>query len=373
LPDGGARCHRSARYGTLFAAAALLIAGGWALLLAFGRGNDRAELVAPLPNNTAVTAQATLVDDSPLTAVVPAGSPPMIVVDRDGWILEGYSPPRPIPPIVPSATCAGCGATRLVIATAGPLFSGAVFAAWSINETYPIDEFDLPVTIGAASGRYIGSADASVAASENRVRVVWPLTNGRTAFVDAFGLTNLQTFELAARLNFDSSTPSLAGMPAGFKVLPTPPGAAVTQQIYQRFTGGPVGAEMSGVSPPVIELIVTDGGIQGLLDWRNPGGLFGSQGRPSVIDGTTVLIDDGGEDSTPILAISATWSLGDWNYTAIGHMFQTEDEFRDTVASLRLTDAATFQRAVAAANPYDLGGLTPSIDGTSGVLDTVDG
>ena len=318
---------------------------------------------------TTVSAPADQAGESLLSTPVPAGVKPMMVVGRDDWTLEGYAGPRSIAPTVPSATCAGCGATRLIIAADGPLFSGPVLTAWSINDDYDVNAFDWPVTIGATAGRFIGSQDGTIPANQNRVRAVWPLSPGRTAFVDAYGFTNEQVFEMAATLTFDSSVPVMADLPVGFSVVSTPTGAGFTEQIYNRFVGGAPDAEAHGTSVPVIELIVTNGGLQGLLDWRNPGGLFGSWGEPRTIDGVTVLLDrEADPNEPPILTISATWVVDDWNYTAIGHVFQTEAEFLDVLASLKPTDEPTFANATSTANTYELETLTPSVNGTTGVL-----
>jgi hypothetical protein len=356
---------------TLSVAAALIIVVGLgaALVLTLGRGSDETVPVATATPTTAVAAPADQAGGSLLSTPVPAGVEPMVVVGRDDWTLEGYAGPRSIASIVPSATCAGCGATRLIVAANGPLFSGPVLTAWSINDDYDVNEFDWPVTIGASAGRFIGSQDGTIPAHRNRVRVVWPLSPGRTAFVDAYGFTNEQVFEMAATLTFDSSIPVMADLPVGFSVVSTPTGAGFTEQIYNRFVGGPIDAEADGISVPVIELIVTNGGLQGLLDWRNPGGLVGSWGEPRTIDGVTVLLDrETDPNEPPILTISATWVVGDWSYTAIGHVFQTEAEFLDVIASLKLTDEPTFANATSIAHTYEFETLTPSVDGTTGVL-----
>ena len=354
---------------TLGVAAALItVAGlGAALILTLNRGGDDSAPVATDVPTTTVSAPADPAQRSLLSAPVPPGVQPMMVVDLEGWRVESYSAPRTIASAVPSATCAGCGASRLIIAADGPLFSGPVFTAWAINDDYDVNEFDWPVTIGATAGRFIGSQDGSIPASQNRVRAVWPLGPGRTAFVDANGFTNEQVFEMAATLTFDSAVPAMAQLPAGFSDVSTSSGAGFTEQFYNRFERGTT--EVLGNGSPVIELIVSNGGIQGLLDWRNPGGLFGSWGEARTIDGVTVILDrEPDPNEPPILTISATWVVGDWNYTAIGHVFETEAEFLSAIASLKLTDESTYTSAIAAAPRGELGLLTPTVDGTSGVL-----
>lgn len=120
-----------------------------------------------------------------LTTAVPSDVRPLISVDQAGWAVSGFSGFNPVAGTTPSATCAGCGATRLIVASDGPLFSGPIFTAWTLDDDYDVTQFDWPITIGTTPGRFSGSADGTTPAAKNRVRVVWPLSPGRTAFVEA--------------------------------------------------------------------------------------------------------------------------------------------------------------------------------------------
>lgn len=356
-------------FAMLIAASLVAVAGvGAALALTVGRSEDLDAPTAIIAPTTTVARQVESANGSLLTTLVPSGTQPLMVVDRPGWAMSAYAGPSPAYQAGPSATCAGCGVTRLIVAADGPLLAGPVFTAWTLDDSYDITEFDSPVTIGSTEGRFIGSPDGSVPATANRVRVVWPIGPGRTAFVDASGFTNEQVFAMAATLTFESTVPTMPNPPAGFSVVATPEGARLTTQIYNQFTRNT--PDLTGYGTPEIELIVTDGGPQGLLDWRNPGGLFGTWGEPHQIDGVTVLVDRGTPDrpEPPIITISATWVVDDWVYTAIGHVFDTETDFLDAVASLRLTDAATFASNATPVDTGTFGPLVPDTDGTGGVF-----
>jgi len=358
-------------FSMLIAASLVAIAGvGAALALTVGHGEDVDVPKATVTPTTTVAVQATPIDGgSLLTTEVPAGTQPMMVLDRPDWALDGYAGAGPVHSAGPSATCAGCGVTRLIVAADGPLFSGPVFTAWILNDDYDITQFDAPVMIGATEGAFSGS-DSSTPAAQNEVRVVWPIGPGRTAFVEAAGLSNEQVFAMAATLTFDTAVPILPNAPAGLSVVPTPSGVRLTTQIYDHFGSGTPYSDQYGA--PGLELIVTDGGLQGLFDWRNPGRPLG-WGVPRTINGTTVLLDrDPDPNEPPILTIEATWNVGTWNFLAIGHVFATEAGFLDAVAGLRITDAASFAAAVDPVSTYSLSTLTPNEDGSGGVFAPVE-
>lgn len=297
-----------------------------------------------------------------LSTPVPSEVRPMLTVGQPGWTVDGWSGFTIMQPTAASASCAGCGVTRLVVAADGPMFSGAIFTAWAIDDDYEISEFDWPIDIGATAGRFIGSADGSTAAAENQVRVVWPLGPGRTAFVEAVGLANEQVFAMAASVNFDGGVPTMTSPPPGFSVRPTPPAEGASEQFYMSLTNG----------RSVLEVIATNHGLQGLLDWQS---LAGSPMRwswtPRSIGGTTIAFDPpDAPDERPIVSVSSTWVAGGWGYTVIGHIFDSEAEFLDTVAQLQLTDSATFAAATANVAATTMGYIAPSLDGTSGTVMT---
>jgi hypothetical protein len=185
--------------------------------------------------------------------------------------------------------------------------------------------------------------------------VVWPLSPGRTAFVDAAGFTNDEVFAMAASLSFESAVPAMADPPAGFSVKPAPrdPGPT-TQQVIMGFTHGDVN----------LEIIATSSGLQGLIDWKSIAPNPMTSWVPREIDGVTVAFDH--SDPTPpprLLGLSATWVAGGWGYMVLGNVFTSEAEFLDVVASLQLTDTARF----AAATAGKLTGptlVTPNVTGT---------
>lgn len=362
----GREMRQPTQHRILGVAASVVALVGLGAALAFTVNRDTDAAVSPDTTPPAATAAAPIdpANGALLTTPVPAGATPMIVVDHTDWAVDSLSEFTSIAPTIASATCAGCGASRLIVAADGPLFNGPVFTTWTIDDDYNIDEFDWPTTIGTTPGRFIGSQDDSTPAAHNNVQVVWPVGAGRTAFVEAFGFTNDEVFAMAATLTFESTIPTMATPPPGFSVVATPPSAALTRQMYMNFIGRP--SIVAGYDESVLELVVTDGGVQGLLDWRNPGGLFGDWGLPRYIDGVTVMVDNPHDPTEPpIRTITATWIVDGWNYTAIGHIFNTEAEFLNVIANLRLTDSATFAAATANATPTQMGTVTPNVDGTT--------
>lgn len=359
----------------LVAASLVAVVGvGAALFLTAGRGGDGSIPTATVPPTaqasvepttqptTTLAVQADTSAESVFTTPIPAGLQPMVVIDRPGWKIDGYSGPSPVYQAGASATCAGCGVNRLVVAGDGPLWVGPVFTAWVLEADFDITVFDSPVTIGAAQGRFTSSADSGQPV--NQVRMAWPLEPGRTAFVEAAAMSEEQVIAMAEALTFESAIPTLANPPAGFVVVPAPTDAGLTTQIYTHFDSGTVLVDDHGTS--VIEVIASDGGVQGLFDWRSPSRPLG-WGEPRVINGTTILLDrDPDPNEPPILTIEATWTVGDWNYTAIGHVFATEADFLDALATLVLTDEATFASVAGPAGSGELPPLKPNPDGSGG-------
>ncbi|MCU1361436.1 MAG: hypothetical protein JWN99_2725 [Ilumatobacteraceae bacterium] len=360
--DGSTRRHRA-----LGVAAGLLVVAGIGAAMISRSDQPQAAVTIPgtAPGAASVAVAPAVVpaetaSDSLLTSAVPSDVQPLIGFDQPGWVIEAYSGLVPVPDATATATCAGCGVTRLIVAPDGPLFSGPIFTAWTIDDDYDLSEFDWPVTIGTTPGRFIGSADGSTPAAQNQVRVVWPLGPGRTAFVDAAGFTNDQVFAMAASLTFDVGVPTMASPPAGLSVRPTPRNTGQTTQMYMKF----VNDEWN------VEVYATNAGLQGLLDWRSPGG--GSPIKePWVgrsIAGTTVSFDLDSGEPPRITSLSATWVAGGWGYVVIGHVFHSQDEFADMVATMRLTDSATFAAATSGVPSVQLGQAVPSIDGSTAVI-----
>jgi hypothetical protein len=303
-----------------------------------------------------------------LTSALSADTTPMIITADPGWKLTGRSDVEVLPAAVPTTACAGCGADRLIVAADGPLFSGPMFTAWTISEPYDITNFDLPVTIGTTTGRYDVSSDAASAGHYSQVRVVWPVGDGRTAFVDATGLDQAQVFSMASSLTFGAAVPTLPNPPAGFAVRTTPT-RAETKQIYLNFVyDKKTVPSYDGNS--TIELIALSGGLQSLLDWRAVSGdPFRNPWTPAIAGGITVVLDDSQvPPQPPVLSISATWIAGDWAYVAIGHVFNNTQEFLDALTQLQLTDPATFADSAAGADASPLGTIDRGVDGSGGTL-----
>jgi hypothetical protein len=170
------------------------------------------------------------------------------------------------------------------------------------------------------------------------VRVVWPIGPGRTAFVDAAGLANEQVFQMAASLTFESAVPTMASPPVGFSIKPAPRDPGPTQEMDLKLVHGDLN----------VEIIAVSSGLQNLLDWKSiaPDPLNGWV--PRQVDGVTIAFDHSDPTPSPrLLGLSASWVAGGWGYMVIGNVFTSEAEFLDVVASLRLTDDATFAAATA--------------------------
>ncbi len=338
----GRDARRTRQHRTLSVAACVIAVAGFGALMVTNRGQEPRTVVSPAATTSpasAVEAPPDTTSGSLLTTAVPSAVRPLISVDQPGWAVSGFSGFNPVAGTTPSATCAGCGATRLIVAADGPLFSGPIFTAWSLDDNYDVTQFDWPVTIGTTPGRFIGSADGTTPAAMNRVRVVWPLSPARTAFVDAAGFTNEQVFAMAASLTFESAVPTMADPPAGFSVKPSPrdPGPT-TQQMILGLTNGDLN----------LEVIATSSGLQGLVDWKSIAPDPISAWVPREVDGVTVAFDHSDPTPSPrLLGLSASWVVGGWGYMVIGNVFTSEAEFLDVVASLRLTDDATFAAATA--------------------------
>jgi hypothetical protein len=355
--------RRTRQHRALSIAACLIAVAGLGALVAATRDQAPRALVSPADATSPARTVETPLDTtsgSLLTTAVPSGVRPLISVDQPGWVVQGFSGFNPVAGTTPAATCAGCGVTRLVVAAEGPLFSGPIFTAWTLDDNYDVTAFDWPVTIGTTPGRFIGSADGTTPAAKNRVRVVWPLSPGRTAFVDAAGFTNEQVFAMAASLTFESAVPTMVAPPAGFSVMPAPrdPGPT-TQQMIMELANGDLN----------LEVIATSSGLQGLLDWKSIAPDPISAWVPRQVDGVTVAFDH--YDPTPsprLLGLSASWVAGGWGYMVIGNVFTSEAEFLDVVASLRLTDDPTFGAAIANIKLSGPTIVTPSVDGTTRTL-----
>jgi hypothetical protein len=283
-----------------------------------------------------------------LTTPVPAKVPPWVSIARPGWTIETTTGFQPVAAQPASAACPGCGATRLVLAADGPLFSGPLFTAWTLDDDYDLNQLDSPVTIGAIAGRANSRAEGTPTAL-NRMTVAWPLGPGRTAFVDASGLPNEQVIEMATLLTFESAIPVMAAPPAGFRQIDAPvPGP--TTEFYLTLTDG----------RSVIELSATNAGLHGLVDWRTPGHVLFRELKPHVLDGTTIAFDAHPAEERPIVALDAYWVAGGWGYSIVGHIFNSEAEFFDVLSDLELTDAFSFNAATADAQTPILEGYSSS-------------
>lgn len=340
--------HRWVRPVSVAAAIALVAAGLAGLVHLRARTGSPPSPVASVPG------PLDPVGGSLLTTPVPSDVQPLVSMARPGWTVDGFSGFQPVAPRGPSATCPGCGAQRLVLAADGPQPGGALFTAWTIAADYDLDRLDTPVSIGAVGGR-ANSRGSGTPTAENRMTIAWPLGPGRTAFVDATGMSDAQVIELATSLTFDADVPVMPARPPGFHLVDAP-AAATAVEAFVSLTDGRHG----------IELIATNAGVSGLLDWRYPGGhLMYRATQPRQVDGAAVAVDLPPAGERPIVAQDVYWVAGGWGYTAVGHLFDSEADFLAALADLRLTDHATFSATTADLAPYPLDGFTSPTGWTS--------
>ncbi|HWL41539.1 MAG TPA: hypothetical protein VNQ73_01250 [Ilumatobacter sp.] len=334
------------------AAATVLIVAGVAgvFYLRSGLESPAGDGTASAPPIESDPGRAVDPTNGPLLATpVPADVQPLVSVDRPGWTIAAFSGFQPVTAQRPSTECPGCGATRLILAADGAPVGGALFTAWTLGADHDPDQLDTPVTVGTIPGRAASRASGTPTA-QNRMTIAWPVGPGRTAFVDASGLSNAQVIEMAAALTFESEVPAMPARPPGFHLVEPPtPGTVV--EVVLNVTDG----------PRSIELYATNGGLHGLIDWRNPSGhLMFRELQPRVVDGVTVVVDQPPAGEQPIVALDADWIAGGWGYKAVGHMFDSQDEFLEVLGDLRLTDHATFSAATAGLTPFTIEGVTPT-------------
>lgn len=311
------------------AASIVLLAGGIAGVAALGESSTGQTPASEQPTI------AVLESGSALTTPVPADLQALVLPTTPGWRVEATSGFAPVT-AEPSRECPGCGTDRLVLVDEHGV-AGAVFTAWSVDGSTDIDAFDHPVTVGAVGGRATSSPQGTSLA-DTRVTVAWPLGDGpgaSTAFVDAKGFSEEQVLEWASLLQWEGATPSLAVRPAGFTVVDAPSAAPV--DVYTAFTDG----------RRVVELYAVNTGVHGLAaDWGSIGQLLHWSTEPRIVDGVELAFDPPeSSEERPILTTTAIWIAGDWGFAAIGHVFDSEEDFIDVVRSLRLTDSAAYTAA----------------------------
>jgi len=159
---------------------------------------------------------------------------------------------------------------------------------------------------------------------------------------DAKGLSEEQVLEWAALLSWEERVPTLAVRPTGFTVVDAPAVAPVEVSWYLESFGG-----------SAIELYAVNTGVHGLVDWRLRGPLLHWTSEQRVVDGVDVALDPPEPvDEQPITTISATWTAGGWAYVAVGHIFDSEEQFLDAVRSLQVTDPQTYAAATTDATVY---------------------
>jgi len=341
------------------AAATVLIVAGIAgvFYVRSGMESPASEGTASAPPSELVPIPPVDPTDGPLLATpVPPDVQPLVSMSRPGWTIAGFSGFQPVTAQRPSARCPGCGATRLVLTADGSQFGGALFTAWTLEAYYDLDQLDTPVAIGAIPGRAT-SRGTGTPAAQSRMTIAWPLGPGRTAFVDASGLSDAQVIEMATALTFDSEIPVMPARPPGFQQIDTP-GPSSVVEVHVNLTDG----------PRSVELYATNAGMHGLVDWRNPAGhLMFREMHPVVVDGVTVVVDLPPADEQPIVAMDADWITGGWGYKAVGYMFDSQAEFLEVLSELHLTDHATFAEATSGLTPFALNGFSSPTGWTSEV------
>jgi hypothetical protein len=330
---------RTARGRSLAAAASIVAVVALGATVLGGRSGTPGDAPSSEP---AATAPAVVAFDpttgSPITKALPYDVTPAVV--RDGWSYYGWSGLQPISTDRPSASCPGCGTDRMILAADGPLFGGAILTAWTVDADIEPTATAHAVQVGAVT-----ASSTDDGASGGRVTLFWPLAPGRTAYVDAYGLTTEQLTEMASSIDFSGATPTMAP-PAGFHIIDAPRRA--NAQHYYGMMEDPAQWQ-------TLQIYATNAGLQGMLDGQYlTSDMLLLGWTPRVVDGVTVAFDDQTADPASAGNASAIWVAGDWAYLVIGQRFTSPDEFATALAALHLTDPATFATATSTAMAADL-------------------
>lgn len=323
ITPSATRLRLSSQRALAVAASLLVLSGLGGLVVVTQRSGETS------PNGTAsseVVPPSDLAVDDPssdslLEAPVPGDVTPGIAIDTPGWEISPTPDMAPRATSTPSTDCPGCGADRVVFEADGPSLSGALFTTWTVDATYNADLYDQRVLIGDIEGT-ARTRSAATPTAQNRVTIAWPISDDQTRFVDAVGLTLDDAVAIA-----EASIP-LLDTPSGFQRV-DPPSPAPSATFVVTLTDG----------DRAISVFADNAGLTGLLDWRNPfPHLLLNETQPVTVDGVVLAVEIPDDADQVDGRIGAYWVAGDWGYRVTGSGFDSQEQFTEILADLRLTD-----------------------------------
>jgi hypothetical protein len=340
---------RSRPYPVLMAAAVVAIAGVVGALVVM---NGRGELSpASSPSNIPAAPVAAVGPTGPLLSTALPGDAVPYIVAGDGWQLtDVYANVGPL--------LVGGFEGATVFVGEGPTFDAPIFAATVVDQPQDGSSIDTlmsegdPVAVAGVTGSVYLDRTGS---SDPFVTMFWRLDDTRYARISAKGLTVDEAVAFADRLTLDGAR-LVMDTPDGYRALVTPPVTGSRRSINYRFSDGTREIDLNGDNRGVADLL--------------------SQGV--IADDTTTRTVNGVElafrvenDGTTVNRIF--WLSGDWSFYVIAEGFTDEAELLDVVASLTLTDPATFAAAGPGLDivmPGDHTELATAVLGGLGLTDT---
>jgi hypothetical protein len=268
---------------------------------------DHTASSAPAPSEA--PARATPPTFGPLLSTpVSARVAPLALIDEPGWETKYVYGTSDLP-------LGDLNPHQLILVGDGPRFDSPWLNAWSDTQAVLATQGQ-PVTIGTAQGLIVDV--------DNRISLEWTLATGRIAHVQATGLDQQHTVELASTIDFTPTTPAV-DVPAGYTRIDS----AVPEQWLQ-FEFQYANTVHAG------RTIQLNGSNLGAISLVGYGALAGTT---RTIAGTAVSYQPDG-DSKQI-----AWLAGGWAYSVTAAGFNSDDELFATIASLHLTDGTAFVAA----------------------------
>ncbi len=338
---------RRERRWLLTAAAIVLVAVG-GLALAQRRGTD-----APAGSSSAQPVSSAALTFETLPVVSVSALPELDTVSPTGQLLSAALTADAVPLVVPGGsgweltnafatngpTLTGGFEGATVIVGDGPTFDSPLFAATVVDASsepggtpvsVPIIETLLsqgePVQVAGTTGAVtVTETDGDTGLAGPIVTMFWPLEANQYARVNAVRLTVDEVVVLADQLTLVEGRLTM-NVPSDYRALAVPaPGDR--RNIEYKFASGGRTLELNGENRGVASLL---------------GRLAGEVRTTRVIDEVEVayrpLPEAPGE-------YWADWQTGDWSFYVIASGFASEEEFLSALASLTLTDSATFEAA----------------------------
>lgn len=313
-----ARGDSSRPYQFVSMAAALLAVVGLGGALIVMRGSHEVP-PASSPQNT--PANETAPAGPLLSTALPGDAVPYVVIG-DGWQLtDVYSSVGPL--------LVGGFEGATVFVGEGPTYDAPMFAATVVDQPEDGASIDTlisegePVEVAGVTGSmYVDRA----ATTDPFLTLFWPLDGTRYARVSTKGLTIDEAVAFADRLTFDGAR-LVMDTPAGYRPMTTPPTPGTRRAINYRFSDGTREIDLNGDNRGVANLLSS--------------GVIADTTVTRTVNGVEVAARADNDGITE----RVSWLSGDWSFYVIAEGFTDEAELLDVLASLTLTDPATFTAA----------------------------